>query len=447
VPVYRIAHPALDAEGRQVGEANVFPPALRLDVKTEWRSCSYPGSRFQDKCPMNVTALKSMVKYWKPMMATLLRIRNEYLNRFPDARERWTISHVERLATLVLSLPTYLLMRDRDRVESGRLHPLLSSMFRVSDGLRMTAHFMLVLPTDKRPLDPSAPIQASDVYPFAEKTAAFLSTHGVCAGPRPMIEEFLSVLVDGKAAEGVAEVLLDEEIEEALTSLGLAFDYGLHALQAYAVSFSLWISVSKAYQRVLEVLSAAPEGASGSVCSFRHRVEQRVDFFRVETLLGTDDGRNVYARVYADMYEQSQRGLRPTAAAACLEDKLTGAVDASYARTKEELRDLLVQRFAADGNDASLWISKLAAVLMDYLQREQATVRTAVEIQRNINELLGRRAPARALVASDLVLQHRLHNAERGFPYVIDDLADELGIVISVSSECITLQRRFAPAN
>jgi hypothetical protein len=59
VPVYRIAHPSLDADGRQVGEANVFPPALRLDVQTDWRTCYYSGSRAQDVCPMNVTALKA----------------------------------------------------------------------------------------------------------------------------------------------------------------------------------------------------------------------------------------------------------------------------------------------------------------------------------------------------------------------------------------------------
>jgi hypothetical protein len=45
MPIYRVAHIAMDAEGRQVGEANVFPQPLRLDVPTEWRTCPYPGSR------------------------------------------------------------------------------------------------------------------------------------------------------------------------------------------------------------------------------------------------------------------------------------------------------------------------------------------------------------------------------------------------------------------
>ena len=57
VPVFRVAHIALDTEGRQVGEANVFPKPLRVDVPTRWRTCIYPGTRYLDPKPMNVSAL------------------------------------------------------------------------------------------------------------------------------------------------------------------------------------------------------------------------------------------------------------------------------------------------------------------------------------------------------------------------------------------------------
>src|SRR3954471_13837200 len=40
VPVHRLAHIAVDREGRQVGEMNVFPEPLRLKVPTEWRTCN-----------------------------------------------------------------------------------------------------------------------------------------------------------------------------------------------------------------------------------------------------------------------------------------------------------------------------------------------------------------------------------------------------------------------
>ena len=56
--------------------------------------------------PMNVSALKAMRAHWGPMMAMLLRVRAGYLRRCPDALAGWTVGHLERLSTAVLTLPT-----------------------------------------------------------------------------------------------------------------------------------------------------------------------------------------------------------------------------------------------------------------------------------------------------------------------------------------------------
>ena len=100
LPVYRVAHIALDADQRQVGEANVFPSALRLDVPTEWRTCNLPGTRYQSERPMNVTAMRLMLAHWSQIMSAVLRVRQGYLRRFPEAEGAWTVGHVERLAVI-----------------------------------------------------------------------------------------------------------------------------------------------------------------------------------------------------------------------------------------------------------------------------------------------------------------------------------------------------------
>jgi hypothetical protein len=173
IPIFRVAHVAMDAEGRQVGEANVFPKPPRLDVPTEWRTCPHAGSRYQDDRPMNVTALKSMGKHWTQMMVALLRIREAYLHRFPKARHGWTVGDLERLSTLVLTVPAYLLMREPYRVENGHLHPVLSSMFRVTDGVRMTMHQMLFVPLYEPTLPPDAPMTSAEIYAYAERNYRF----------------------------------------------------------------------------------------------------------------------------------------------------------------------------------------------------------------------------------------------------------------------------------
>ena len=238
IPIYRVAHIAMDAEGRQVGEANVFPKQLRLDVPTEWRTCPHAGSRYQDDQPMNVTALKSMRMHCAQAMVALLRIREAYLGRFPKARHGWTVGDLQRLSSLVLTVPAYLLMRAQHRVENGHLHPVLSSMYRVTDGVRMTMHRMLFTYANEPSLPPDAPMTSGEIYAYADRNTVFLSNHGVCAGPKAMIEEFLHVLVDGQALENAEPVMLDAPVQAALEDLDPAFDYGLYGLQAYAVMFS-----------------------------------------------------------------------------------------------------------------------------------------------------------------------------------------------------------------
>ena len=54
-----------------------------------------------------------------------------------------TLGDIECLSALVLAVATYPLVRKEGRVLTGELHPVLSSLFRAADGLRLTAHQML----------------------------------------------------------------------------------------------------------------------------------------------------------------------------------------------------------------------------------------------------------------------------------------------------------------
>jgi hypothetical protein len=193
VPMFRVAHIALDADGRQVGEANVFPRPLRLDTPTEWKACPFPGTRYMADRPMNASALKAMRNHWPQMMAALKFIRAHFLRRFPAAADGWTLAHVERLAALVLAVPTYQLVRAG--AEAAPLHPALSSLFRVTDGLRMATHQMMFIPVGEPVLPPDTPITAEAIFDYAERNYSFHSETGVCAGPSHMVREFLDVVL------------------------------------------------------------------------------------------------------------------------------------------------------------------------------------------------------------------------------------------------------------
>src|SRR3954469_16531582 len=83
VPIYRIAHPAMDTDGRQVGENNVTPRTLFLDLPTQRKVCGYVGSRYQDDLPMNVTAMKHMVKRWPELLSLSEQFREALHARLP----------------------------------------------------------------------------------------------------------------------------------------------------------------------------------------------------------------------------------------------------------------------------------------------------------------------------------------------------------------------------
>src|SRR5215470_12882045 len=390
VPIYLVAHLALDAEGRQVGEANVFPAPLRLDIPTEWRTCPYAGSRYQDATPMNVTALRSMNKYWPQMMVALLRIRDAYLRRFPHARHGWTVGDLMRLSCLVLTVPAYLLMRRQRRVENGQLHPVLSSMFRVTDGVRMVTETMLYAPLNEEGLAPDASMTSAEIYAYAERNAVFHSAYGVCAGPGTMIKEFLRVLVDGQPIQGAESVVLDVPVQSALDDLEAAFDYCLYGLQAYAVVFALWPTMRQTYEQLLGIVEAWPGERAAMLIRLQKRLARSVQYLQTSTRQTADEYLFALHRVYEDMYTQCAQGLGSPSAEATLTACRAPGWTAQHAEATERLRVVLRQRFCCTGASDDSELARVVAVLMDYLRQEQAFVRTASTIQQRINHLLGR---------------------------------------------------------
>lgn len=455
VPIYRIVHPMLDQDGRQVGEANVFPASLRLDIATEWRACQYPGSRYQDEFPMNVSALKAMTRHWKPMMGVLALLRRQYLAYFRSCHGRLTLGDVERLCNIALVLPTYLAMRTRHPLQNGELSPVLSSLFRVTDGLRLTAHTRMVpIVNGTPPQAPATAATAAGLYDHAEQSAGFLSTHGVCAGPRAMIDEFIQVVVDGKQVEGADSVALDAQVEGVLNELPEVFEYGLRGLQAYVVSQALFSIVARAYESVSELLqtsaSAAPDTLDPSAADgrglrrerFRARIARRMKQLLLGTFLGREEDRAAYYRLHEDSYEQAElalsgrlssqaRDLQPSER---FQSLLTPRPCATARTALDTLRVLLTRRFGAGQLSA-----ELPGRLLDGFQREQAIVRAAERVQARINAVLERPTPRRPLESRDLKVSPLLAGPERVIPDLVEDLAEELRIRVEIESERIAI--------
>jgi hypothetical protein len=369
------------------------------------------------------------------MMVMLAEVREAYLGRFPAARAGWTVGHLERLATVVLALPTYLLVRSEGRVENGSLHPALSCLFRVTDGLRMTMHQMLFVPIGEPALPPDTPMTSSEVFAYAERNYSFYGDHGVCAGPQIMIEQFLATLVDGDAPAPASHA---PELNEALGALEQAVDYGLLALQAHAAAFSVWPAMARAYEQIAAIVETWARDGEPGVAALRDRLRARIASLNSSTYLASEEWRASRDRVYADMFAQCAAGQRQPRAE---------SLPAQLAAHREPCDSAFVRRLqqalaAALGiaDAGSLHAQQLASCLMRYAETEQAIVRTACAVQQRINRMLGRPAPRQPFAASQLNIHNLLQAKDPArLPYLWDELEAAIGIRMNAAEDKIEM--------
>jgi hypothetical protein len=433
--VYRIAHPALDTDGRQVGEANVFPSRLRLDRDTEWRVCQYSGSRYRDDRPMNVTALKAMIKHWKPMMLTLLEIRAELLRRVPRSQHHWTVGDMHMFSAVALSLPGFQL---RQRGDASPLHPVLSSLFRITDGIRMTTHEMLFL-SSERTRAPEEPITAADLFGFAERTGVFLSDVGVCAGPKPLIDEFLNTVFDGTAVQGMDRTQLPVEISSLLAQLPTVVDYGLLGLQVWAVTRSVWLQMSLVYKELRSLFDTA---IGDTAATLRNRLD--ADWNKLDAArIALDYDRDVHHIVYVDCYEQPWQALATPVGPPTLAEQIAARPETDQHRAAAaQLAVILTTRLSATTFvDSSA--ADIANLLVTYCRIEQAVLTAAAQLQGAINVLLGRPQPNRPLSVRDLRIHYAMYGGSIAqFPYLFDTLEDEFGFHIDCTADTLKISDR-----
>jgi hypothetical protein len=441
VPIFRVAHMFVDTDGRQVGEANVFPPALRFDVATQWRTCTYPGTRYQPDKPMNVTALKAMRIHWRQMMALLLQMRVAYLDRFPKARDAWTVGDLERLSTCVLALPSYMVLRHDDPVANGNLHPALSNLFRVTDGLRMTMHQMLFVPFHERMRTPDETVTAAEVFAYAERNYSFHSPGAVCAGPQFMIEEFLSVIIDGTEPKSGMPKALDPEVEAAAALIDRALDYGLLGLEAFGTIFSTWPAMTRCYHEIHAVLADWPEPAAPTVAAIRDRFERHFLKLTTDSYLANEEWRGHREAVYDEMYGQCVFGVTGAWPAQTLIEILEPLVGIATDAPGQALRTALSALLGEANTQAETHLDILATSIMDFLTRAQRIVALGEAIQADTNRLLCRLRPERSLTLADLALHTKLMGDDvRTLPFLPDELAELFGISIHVDAHTIEIR-------
>jgi hypothetical protein len=443
VPQNRIAHIAFDREGRQVGEINSFPDTLRMKLPTEWKPCGYAGTRYLSEMPMNMTALRAMINHWRPVLQATLLCREEFLKRFPRSSRssesgRWKLGEVLYVSSCVLALPSLQLMRWENPVPSGQLDPVLSSLFRVIDGVRMISAHLLDL--YERPMVHDTPVGPKDITEGAEREDQYRSGRGVCAGPQSMIDELVDTLMNGKPLQGEPPAL-----GPWAADIPLAMDYGLRGVQLHAATFIVWVRMGLAYTRIIEVLERAPGLTSGTLGKLREAIErdfQMIAAGRMNLAVQRDFSEPYYHR----MYDNAQRGIRGLAQKDYqqLEKELTPPDGLLHERARAAFADLFASseepEYAAAHAEV---LQEIAGYVLDYLRYERNALRTIDAVQREINTLLKRPQPKQPLSGDDLaiLLALRRMNPGRGLRYLLETVREVTGIAVDNQKDGTTVTR------
>ncbi|MEO8550814.1 MAG: hypothetical protein ABI678_12600, partial [Kofleriaceae bacterium] len=245
VPIYRIAHAALDVDGRQVGENNVSPRVLFLDLPTQRKLCSYPGSRYQHDLPMNVTAMKQMSRRWPELLSLTEQFRAAVVERMPARDPAFrTAGELHFIAVCTLASVGYVMVRGVDPVPNGQLDGGLAAMFRLIDGVRLVTNDLVRALPDSKGCE--TPVTAHEIAAYAERHDAYRGEHGVCAGPPALIDEYLRVLF----GEEAAPIQVEPDVGTRLGDLQAAIDYGLLGQRIESVVRYLGASQALLHERL-----------------------------------------------------------------------------------------------------------------------------------------------------------------------------------------------------
>lgn len=197
-----------DDDDRLIREGRA-PKELIRPGEIEYKTCPYPGSRFQHECPMNVSALRQLSAHWDDVLDALAVMRGAYAEQrgehAPALMDLW------RVAQLGSALPWFYILRG-----GGMPSPAYAAaLAKVTLGVGLWAQRVLVdwLAGAWTP----APLTPRAILESTEANGTLLGETEVCSGPEKMMIRFFEVLVAGHP-EGDAKVIarLTAEIDRVM---------------------------------------------------------------------------------------------------------------------------------------------------------------------------------------------------------------------------------------
>jgi hypothetical protein len=236
-----------DDEGRPIREGRT-PPALLREGEIEYRQCPYPGSRYLDPRPMNVSALRQTSAHWDEVMDAMALLRAAY----EDVRGgyRADVMDIWRASQLGSALPWFFLL-GQGRGRPTTCPAYAAALSKATLGVGIWGHRVFVQMLADRRMIPR--FSSQHLLETAEQTGVLVADTEVCAASDKMMLKFFDVFTAERVApSGIGEVAQLATVRDELLR------FGAHYLAFKQWIWLYWIARRQLYLDLASALGPSP---------------------------------------------------------------------------------------------------------------------------------------------------------------------------------------------
>jgi hypothetical protein len=178
----RHVHEYFDVDGRPVGEGRSL---AYKQIKTQFKSCPYAGSRYQHKNPMSVSALNSILPEWQNTLSLLSSLSQRY-----QAYQQTPITTYYDLALIAgmgVFLTDYMVLRAEKPLRSTHIPVLLSGLYKVCLGFQQATFLAMMNDHFKNDTAEKILPDTKGFYAYLEQQQLLIGEDEVCGGSEAMI--------------------------------------------------------------------------------------------------------------------------------------------------------------------------------------------------------------------------------------------------------------------
>lgn len=270
----------LDTEGRPLGEQRAFQ--LYSNIKTLKIKCNYPGSRFQNAKPINVSALKQIRENKNEVFYLFSRLRQHVSKK--DNFEKLSYLDVWEIASRAILLPLFIKLNNKQQIPA-----YAAGLYKVAFGLISVAMKLTLKETRGEDL----PVDPSYLFQSAENSGELIGAYEVCAAPEKLIKDVVHSIIYGDSLDKKTPAIDFLDIENFL-------DFSKNSVQFQFCFINYLIYIRNFYSPFPELPDVE---LNKKYELFQKEMKEKQEecqippVYQIEELLNQDDLKSFYRRL------------------------------------------------------------------------------------------------------------------------------------------------------